>query len=85
MLTQLPAPWPSLPREQLPSVLQAFRDQRGAVIYGAAGVGKSQLARVVRTTLDRESDEPILWVDVVGSIGDASTPLAAADALLTDI
>lgn len=81
----MPSPWPAVHRALLGDAVSSFEFRRGAILCGETGVGKSQLARDVRNTLDRAHPDRYLWFFVTGSLAESGIPLSALDALLTDV
>ncbi|MFI5429995.1 AAA family ATPase [Aeromicrobium sp. UC242_57] len=80
------SPWPSINRPQLLSAAtESFTHLRGAILYGEAGVGKSQLASDIRETLDREAPDRYVWYSVTGSHVESAIPLSAIDGLLSEV
>lgn len=81
----MPSPWPTVHRAQLGDAVSSFEFRRGAILVGETGVGKSQLARDVRSALDRAHSDRYLWLFVTGSLAESGIPLSALDGLLTDV
>src|SRR5579871_4762163 len=79
------ADWPLIGREpELNALATARADRRrhGAVLIGAAGVGKSRLAREALATAEREGAH-VEWVQATRSA--ATVPLGALAEIVPDV